>query len=351
MNALRRPTIELAPSGRSLAEHVALTQLAAANGWGGVWVSEVAGLDAVTQAVAAGRALGAGRVGTAIVPMQTRDPLLMAMTAATLNQLMPGRFVLGLGTSTRIIMEDWHSTEWGAPLALTREYVTLVRRFLNGERVTFQGPRYRYRGASLGTGLAAPVPIYLAALNDRMLELAGELADGVLLNFASLEYLAHARERLAVGAERAGRSVDDIDVLVFFRCSFAEDYARVRERYQREFLTYALAPVYQKMFGREGFDETCAEVTRLWTDGQREAALAAIPDALPRNRALIGTPAEVAKSLDLYFEAGMRSAIVMPVPAPGTDYIAECERIVSVLGREMGPGGQTAGTGRLEKAT
>jgi len=330
-----RRTIELAPPGRSLAEHADLTRLAAASGWKGAWLSEVNGFDAVTQAAVVAANVGEGRVGTAIVPMQTRDPLLMAMTATALNQLTGGRFVLGLGTSTRVIVEDWHATDWGAPITLTREYVSLLRRFLAGERVTTDGGRYRYRNASLSSRLAAPVPIYLAALNNRMLELAGEVADGVILNFASVEYVARARARLAAGAARAGRSLDDFEIVVYFRSSLTDDHGAVRDRYQRELLTYVLAPVYQKMFARDGFGPMCSEVERLWKAGDREAALAAIPDGFVRDRALVGTADELAASLDRYFEAGMDAAIVLPVPAPERDYIGECENVVTSLGKAM----------------
>ena len=256
----------------------------------------------------------------------------MAMTASALSQLTGGRFVLGLGTSTRVIVEDWHATEWGVPIALTREYVSLLRRFMAGERVTTEGGRYRYRNASLSARPGASVPIYLAALNDRMLELAGEIADGVILNFASLDYVARARERLAAGAARAGRSMDDLEVVIYFRCSVTDNYASVRERYQRELLTYVLAPVYQKMFGRDGFGPMCGEVESLWKAGERAAALAAIPDGFVRDRALVGTADGAAGSLERYFDAGVDAAIVLPVPAPESNYLGECERMVTELG-------------------
>jgi probable F420-dependent oxidoreductase len=332
MATLTRRSIELAPPGRTILEHQEFARLAAAHGWGGTWISELAGFDGVTQVIAAGQAIAPGRAGTAIIPMQTRDPLLMAMTAASINQLLDGRFVLGLGTSTQVIIEGWHATDWGKPLSLTREYVSLVRRFLAGERVNTAEGRYRFHGASLGNQLPSAVPIYLAGLNDRMLELVGEIADGALLNFASLDYVRHARERLAVGRERAGKSMDDFEIVVYFRCSFVDDYAEVRDRYQREFLTYVMAPVYQQMWGREGWGRMCADVEQKWRRGEREAALAAIPDRLASERALIGTPAEVRKRLDDYFDIGVHAAIVMPVARPGRDYAEDCSSIIMGLG-------------------
>ena len=120
--------LDLSQCGRSIDENVKLVREAEAVGWGGAWVSEITGVDAVTAAASAAMALQSGRVGSSIFPMQTRDPLLLAMTASSISQIAPGGFVLGLGTSTKIIIEDWHATPWGtSPLGLTRECIGLVR--------------------------------------------------------------------------------------------------------------------------------------------------------------------------------------------------------------------------------
>ena len=131
--------LELAVSGRDLLQQAALIAHAERRGLTGAWVSEVNGADAVTQAASAVAVTTTMRVGTAIIPIQTRDPLLAAMTAQSLADLSGGRFVLGLGTSTSVIVEDWHGRPWGKPLAGTREYVSLVRQLLAGERVTAEG--------------------------------------------------------------------------------------------------------------------------------------------------------------------------------------------------------------------
>ena len=324
--------LDLASPGRTLAENIELAQRAESSGWGGFWVAETVAGEAIASAAAVASQLQSGRIGTAIVPMQTRDPLLLAMAAASIAQIAPGGFVLGLGTSTKLIVEDWHATPWGAsPLRLTRECVGLARRFLAGERVTTETGRWRYRRAQLATPQQQNVPIYLAALNDRMLELAGEIADGVILNFVTPADVKHARKLVAVGAERAGRSLDGFEIVVFFRATVAEDYAAARERYRRELLTYVMAPVYQRMFAREGFADACTEVEALWRDRKREQALAAVPDSLIRERALIGSADEIGERLATYAEAGMASTMIVPVPMPESDYLADCVRTIDVL--------------------
>ncbi|MYE25421.1 MAG: LLM class F420-dependent oxidoreductase [Gammaproteobacteria bacterium] len=327
--------IDMAAAGRSLPENIDLALSAQDAGWGGLWAAEVNALEAASLLGAVGSQLGQGRLGTAIVPMQTRDPLLLAMMAASLQQLAPEGFVLGLGTSTPIIVEDWHATPWGdSPLSLTRECVDITRRLLDGERVTTESGRWRYRRAQLARPPERRVPIYLAALNDRMLELAGEVADGVILNFVTMADVRHARVRLQAGADRAGRSLDNFEVVVFFRATETESYEAVQDRYRSELFTYAMAPVYRRMFARAGFEEACLEVARLWGDRQRQEALEAVPEALIRERTLIGTADEMQARLADYAAAGVSTALVTPVAAPGRDeYIADCTRTVKALSR------------------
>ena len=325
--------LDLAPPGRTVAENIELALLAEQCGWGGVWLAETTGLDAVAGAAAVAARLASGRVGTAIVPMQTRGPMLLAMAAASIGPVAPGGFVLGLGTSTPLIVEDWHAAPWGeSPLALARECVDLTRRFLRGERVTTESGRWRYRRAQLGTRPPPSAPIYLAALNDKMLELAGEIADGVVLNFVTVADVRHARERVAAGAARAGRSLDDFELVVFFRATVTDDYEQARARYQRELLTYIMAPVYQRMFAREGWDDACREVQTLWRARERQQALDAVPEALIRERALIGEVDAVRERLAAYAAAGMDSAIATPVALPDQDYLADTARTIRALG-------------------
>ncbi|MCY4059190.1 MAG: LLM class F420-dependent oxidoreductase [Gammaproteobacteria bacterium] len=329
----RAPRPDLASPGRTLRENIELATMAEQAGWRGFWVAEATGADAVATAAAVAARLESGRIGTAILPMQTRDPLLLAMAATSVGQIAPGGFVLGLGTSTPLIIEDWHATPWGAsPLQLTRECVDLVRRFLAGERVTTDAGRWQYRRAQLAARPSGTTPVYLAALNDRMLELAGEIADGVILNFVTLPDVAHAKRRVAAGAARIGRDIADFEFMVFFRATVTDDYEDVRERYQRELFTYVMAPVYQRMFAREGYGDACQEIQALWRAGERQRALDSIPPALIRDRTLIGTATEIRGRLQAYADAGMDSTITFPVAIPDRDYLSDTARIIEALG-------------------
>ena len=324
--------IDVASAGRSVAENVEIATHAVDAGWGGYWVSEISGVDAVTLAASVGSKLSRGRLGSAIFPMQTRNPMLLAMTAASLDQVAPEGFVLGLGTSTPVIVEGWHATPWGeSPLALTRETVDLVKRFLAGERVTTESGRWRYNRAQLTIQPERRIPVYLAALNDRMLELAGEIADGVVLNFVTVDDVRHARERIQIGADRAGRNLDDFEIVVFFRATAVDDFEPVRQRYQSELFTYVMAPVYQKMFARGGYGDLCDEVQALWREKRRDEALAAVSEDLIKGRALVGSASEIDARLADYVAAGVDSAMVFPVSIPTADYVADAKRTVTAM--------------------
>ncbi len=323
---------DLANCGRTIPENLEYIRAAEAAGWKGFWITEITGIDGVTSATSAANLMQVGRTGSAILPMQTRDPLLMAMTAASIDQVAKGGFVLGLGTSTPIIIEDWHATPWGKPLTLTRQYVDLVRRFLSGERITTETGRWKYNRAQLGMRPAREIPIFLAALNDGMLQLAGEIADGVVLNFVTPADIIHARKMIERGAEKAGRSLDNFELMVFLRSTVTGDYELVRERYQREFFTYVMSPVYQRMFDREGYGEDCTRIETMWRNKEREQALDSIPPSLIRDRTLIGEVDDIQTRLQDYVDAGMDSALVYPVAIPSEDLVKDTIRNIEALG-------------------
>ena len=326
------PRLDLANAGRTLPENAELMAAGAAAGWRGAWVSETNGNEAVAMATAVAAGMPSGRVGTAIVPVQTRDPLLLAMAAASIDQVSPEGFVLGLGVSTPIIVEDWHAAPWGdSPLGLTREAVELCRAFLAGERVTSEQGRWRYRRAQLSAPPQRAVPVYIAALNDRMLQLAGEIADGVVLNFVSVGDVAHARTQIEIGARKSGRSLDNFELMVFFRATVTSDFNEVKRRYQSELFTYVMAPVYQDMFAREGYRDDCVRAGELWREKRRDEALEAVPGKLIRDRALIGEPGAIAEQLAAYADVGMDSAMVFPVAVPDRDFALDTRRTIDAL--------------------
>ena len=189
-------------------------------------------------------------VANGVLPVQTRTPVVLGMATASLNHLAPGRFALGLGLSSRTIVEQWHGLRvtprrWARSARPSRSSA----RWPAGERVNVEGKFYRMKNFRLTAPLPkAPVRVYLAALGPEMLELAGEIADGVLLNWIPPEAVPASLAHLQAGARRAGRTLENFEIASFIRTCVTDDAAAARETLARDITGYATVDVYASFF-------------------------------------------------------------------------------------------------------
>jgi probable F420-dependent oxidoreductase len=315
---------------RDAQEQLRYAQAAERLGYDAVWFAEVNGYDAVSVMTAVAGATSRVTIASGIVGIYLRDPLLMAMGAAAVNEFADGRLVLGLGTSTPVIVEQWHGITFDRPLARMREYVDLVKRLLAGERIKHAGA-YTLRGAQLAAPGRGAVPIVLAALNPRMLALAGEIADGVILNFPSLEYTRRAIGVIETGLRKGGKDRAAFTITVFLRTSVTDNPAAVIGKFRAELLTYVLAPVYRRVFTADGHSAMCDRVNDHWAQGDRAGALAAVDDDFVLRRSAIGTADEVRRLYQEYRDLGADAITVFPVPEEDADVEAGRLRIITAL--------------------
>jgi alkanesulfonate monooxygenase SsuD/methylene tetrahydromethanopterin reductase-like flavin-dependent oxidoreductase (luciferase family) len=268
------------------------------------------------------------RTGISVVPAPRMwTPLALAVQAATLAQLSSGRFVLGLGTG------GYGPSFWDSvglpnrPITVMRNYATAIRQLLAGETVTSDGPGVRLRSASLGVPDLPAAPVYLAALGPQMLRLAGEVADGALLNWATPERIALSRTRIAEGAARAGRVPADIPLTMYVRVCIDDDVAAARRAFGAQVLGYAMSrpgipPTagYRGLFAQMGFDQALRE---LEDRRDRGAALPELVDAAPDDlfRAVgYYGPAAGAPAVFARLSAGLDETIVRIITArPGPE--------------------------------
>lgn len=304
-------------NGPGIADHVNLARVAEAAGYASAWATEVSGPDAVTVLAAAAVGTSRIRLGTGIVAIGVRSPYLMAMTLASLQDLSGGRISAGFGTSTPAIVNGWHGLPYDHRLARVREYVELVRAFLAGERVKHEG-LYTVRGASLRGKPGPRVPIYLAALNPRMLELAGEVADGVILNFPTPGYVQRALAAIDRGLQRAGRSRSDIDIVANLRAGIGS-YDEISPPLKREFITYFFADVYRNVWREDGFGEDLDRASELWRSGDRAGAIASISPEFVHAHAVIGSAAACRAAARSFLDLGVDNVVLFPVVADGPD--------------------------------
>jgi F420-dependent oxidoreductase-like protein len=309
-----------AQPGTNPLELIELAQEAERLGYDSAWAAEAWGTDAVTVLSWLAATTTTLQVGSAIMQIPGRTPANTAMTAATLDLLSGGRFLLGLGTSGPQVVEGWHGEPWGKPLARTREYVEIVRRALRREVVEHHGREYEIPYSGNGaTGLGKPlkmmlrplrsaIPIYLAAISPKAVELAFEIADGWLPIFFSPE---RAREVFAIDSTRDGFEIAaSVPVLA------TDDVESGRDALKQYYALYIGGMgargknFYNDLAVRYGYEDAARTVQDLFLDGKQRDAAAAVPDAFVDEVALVGPKERMADRLDAWRESGVTTMLV-----------------------------------------
>lgn len=305
---------------------VELSARAEALGYTDVFSSEVGSADAFSPLAALAARTSVVRLGTALVPVFTRPPALLAMTAASLQALSSGRFVLGVGASTAHIVDSWMGETFRNPVTRVREYVDSIRRIIAGDKVSLQGREVRIDGFRRQAEPVSPVPIHVGALGPRMCRLAGEVADGVQFALMTPDGVRDALKDVRAGMREAGRDDAGFDVLQRIPIAVGEPEP-VRELARRFLTGYAIVPTYARALERQGFGDAAARVADAWAAGDRAKAVTLLPDDLVDSFFVHGTPNECRARLDEYERAGVRTAVLMhlsigPTPEDRAEQIA-----------------------------
>jgi len=286
-----------------LAAHGPLLQELCDFGYSDAWTSETSGHDAFAPLAFAAALEPRLRLGTAIAGVYARGPALLAMSAAALSEAAPGRFVLGIGASSAAIVEGWNAARFERPLARVRDTLRFLRRALAGERVDEVYETFAVRGFRLERPPESPPPIYLAALREGMLRLAGREADGVILGLLSAQDVA----RVVAIVDEGGPGKDVVARIAV--CPTA-DAKKAREAARRMLATYLQVPVYSRFHEWLGRGELLRAMHEAGAAGDREAAKRALPDALVDALFVHGTPEECREKLERFVAAGVRTLVV-----------------------------------------
>ena len=284
-------------------------------GYQAIWLAEVSGPDSFTLAGAIAQATSTTEIGTAIVPVYNRTPAVLAMSAATLADLSGGRFKLGLGTSSHAITEQWNGIPLSKPLARTRETVTVLRQALGGEKTDFEGETLRSKGFRLGIRTQEPVPVYLAALRERMLGLAGELGDGLILNLFPVSALPKILSTYRAGGERAGRDVSGHEVVCRFQVGLGGEIDALRNMVRFAFGGYVAQPVYNAYFRWCGFEQEAKAVSTAFAARDRAGTAAAMTDELIDRIAILGERDACREQLAGFVAGGVTTSVLSPLAA------------------------------------
>ncbi|MGE0827653.1 MAG: LLM class F420-dependent oxidoreductase [Candidatus Binatia bacterium] len=289
-------------------------------GFDSVWTGEAYGSDAVTPLAWIGARTTKIKLGAAILQMPARTPAMTAMTAMTLDALSGGRFLLGVGPSGPQVAEGWHGMAYGKPLARTREYISIIRQVLTRNApLQHEGQFYQipYHGPD-ATGLGKPLKsilhgradmkIYTASISPKSLELAGEIADGTMPIWMNPEapqvFLPHLERGFTKAAQ--GKTLADFDLAPFVTCVVGSDLDACRAPVKANLALYIggmgarTQNFYNELTRRMGYEEAAAKIQDLYLRGQKAAAIAAVPDQLVDQVALVGPRERIAERVQAW---------------------------------------------------
>lgn len=279
-------------------------------GFDDLWFADSSGIDALTTAVAIAERTEKVRIGTAIIPVFTRTPAVLASTTHVLNKISNGRFILGLGSSSHTMMEGWNGLAFEKPLTRVKETALLVRSMLTGEKSDFQGITVRSKGYRQLPLEPDSQPIYLAALRPKMLEMAAEVGDGVILNLFPGDALPKMMAHIAIGAERAGKTKDEREIVCRHQVVVTENKERARNMFRANFAPYYATPVYNKFLAWAGYQEAANTINEGWSQKNRAKTGGALTDELIDKIAIIGSQEECQERMRFYAEGGIHTHII-----------------------------------------
>jgi probable F420-dependent oxidoreductase len=278
-------------------------------GYTDIWSAETSGTDAFVPLALASEWEPTLRLGTAIVPVFTRGPALIAMSAATMAAAAPGRFVLGLGASSPVIVGNWNGLDFTEPYRRTRDVLRIVKQALAGERVDARYDTVTVKRFKLEQAPADPPPVMLAALRPQMLRLAGREADGAILNWLASYDVARCLDAIGTDTETVAR---------IFVCP-TEDTEYARNLGRTLISTYLTVPAYAAFHDWLGRGEALRPMQQAWAAGDRAGAAKAVPDEVVDALVLHGSPESVREQVQAYADAGVTTPVIalLPTPDPG----------------------------------
>ena len=283
-----------------LAEELGYSCLSMGESWGEDAFTSLAQLAAVTSRI---------RVGTSIVPVFARSAANLAMTALNLDRMSEGRFFLGLGTSGRLVIEDFHGEAFRKPLTRMREYIDVLRKAMRGEALDHEGELFRTKRFRLRfPPQRAALPIYIAALSPLSLRLTGELADGWLPIFLAPSRMAPAVAELEAGARAAGRALRDIAISPQVSIYVTDDVAAARDRERPHIAFYigGMGVFYHQYMHRIGFGAEADRVQAAYRAKDRDGAARLVTDEMVDAMTIIGGPAQCRRQIQAFFDAGVQ---------------------------------------------
>ena len=308
-------------AGCTSRESVDLAKRTSEWGYRAAWSSEVDGPDAFTI-LGALAATTDFDLGVAVLPVQTRSAFIIGMSAVSMAQLSGGRFALGVGASSEVLVSRFGGQPFDRPLTHLREAVEALRPILRGERSTLDGRYVKIGGYKTPTPPPAPVPLYLGSLNPKSLRMAGELADGLCINQIAPHHVPAMLDEVRAGAKEAGRELPgDFPVVARLFCLVTDDAPAARAILKMVFAPYVATSVYNRFYRWMGYEEEAEAIAKAAAAKDREGMAQAFSDRVAEDLFVVGSADEVVARLREYVDAGVTVPVIAPL-APGPDAAA-----------------------------
>lgn len=279
-------------------------------GYESIWIAETGGPDPFVLAGAIAQVTKRVRIGIAVSPVYIRTPATIAAAVGTVSQLAPGRFTLGLGSSSHAMVQNWHGLEFQKPLQHVRDTVQIVRAMLDGQKLAYEGEALRTRGFRLLVPPASPVPIYVGALRPAMLRVAGEVGDGLAVNLFPAPALPRMLEHFAAGAEKAGKDVRSMEVVCRHQVLVTKDKDAARNLFRAGLTGYFATPVYNKYAAWYGFEEEARMIEEGFQKGDRELTRKGMTDRFIDAVGIFGSVEECRERIAEFVAAGVTTTAI-----------------------------------------
>lgn len=302
------------PAGPEVKNSIEQIQWAEQNGFQDAWLSDGTAPDSLTLCGVLAGYTKTIRVGVAVTPVYTRTPAVIAATANCLGQVLPGRFILGLGSSSQTMMEGWHGQQMKLPLTRVKETVTLVRSMLSGEKSDFNLKTLSSKGYRQ-VPMKEPPPIYLAALRPKMIDMATRHGDGVIFNLWPKSALPKMIEQVKASASDAGKNLADVEIVNRFMVCVTDDLETARNRFRVAFAPYYATPVYNNFLAWAGFEDVAATIAEGWRTKDRAKTMGALSDDLIDQIAILGSADHCRDRIREAAEGGIDVHVIAPQTA------------------------------------
>jgi len=307
-------------------EFIEIARLAEDLGYDSIWVPEMWGRDAFSILGLLATHTKKIKLATGIIPVYSRSPAIIAQTIATLDEISDGRMMLGLGTSGPVVIENWHGAPYEKPLQRTREYVEIIRMILNSERVNYEGDVFKLKNFRLQfKPINKNIPIFVAAMGSKNIQLTGEVADGWIPFLVPPEHLENGKKELKAGAEKVRKALDQIVVSPYIPAAVSLDESIAKDVI-KEYIAYyvgGMGTFYHQAMVRYGFMTEADKIVEAWGKGDKSGAIESVSQEMLESFSICGNAESGQSKITQYIDNGADLPIILFPPKASRELVRQ----------------------------